>query len=1059
MALRSSAWAQGGKRARGRSGLCCARPFARAIAALGLAGCGCGYRYGYGYGYGCDYGYGAGAGCACRKEDLMSDDTLDGCHCCEPQQPRDPIHNDPGLSAIAWRIDTHPGFNARMLANLPLWRAPDAAADAPRPLAGLTTREPDDPAIALVDAAACVADVLSFYQERIANEGFLRTATERRSVLELARAVGYELRPGVAASVHLVYTVEDAPGAPGVCTIAAQAPVQSVPPQDKLPQVFETESELFARAEWNALRPRLTRPADLAFVTVDGKQRLALLYPAGSLPATTDGLHPGLSPGDLYRLDPYLPVEPDVDAVEVARVYLSDQANGLQPGELLLFVGKKETALQHLVLRARSVTEEPALRRVLVELEPLPDPTQPAAPPVLGWAVPMLTMTASLFGQAQIQTVAFNSSNLHNTITQQSWQETELQSMIAIQGWSSLQLVQAITASVQGSATRPVATEAGAFTFGARLGFFGHNAPKWDSLPVENLRGNAYPNGWDAGDGGSDDPLDPGLASSRSIWEDSQGRDHLASTRHPPCHALLERPVPRLAPGSWMVFDSPSVAATTYALFDARETARADYGMSGRALALRLATGAGQPLGSIPAQDFKFRDTTAHVASRRQPLVELPIDAPVEAGSRRIELSTMVLGLARGKPVAFVGERHDVPGVQAAEIAVIDEVLHSAGRSTLVLQDELAYSYQREGLRIHANVVAATHGESVREVLGSGDAAQPFQQFTLARPPTTHLSAATATGVQSTLALRVNGLLWVERDALYGAAPDDHAFATRIDNEARMTLLFGDGRHGARLPSGQMNVEARYRTGIGPDGEVAAGTLTMPRALPLGLRGVTNPLPATGAQGPDRLEDARRNATLTLLAFDRVVSRSDYQDYARAFPGIGKARADLVSVGGATRVLVSVAGATGGEPGAQVLTNLRSAMAAQSDPGQAFELKPAALRLFRCTVRVAIDPVHEASVVLAEGTARLQAAYGFDAREIAQSVTAAEIVALLHQVPGVVAVDLEVLQPFGPGAPTTGAVQVVPAFGARWDAATHEMVAAELLLLNPAALELVEAVL
>ena len=991
----------------------------------------------------------------------MSDDTLDGCHCCEPLQPRDPIHNDPGLSTLAWRIDTHPGFHQRMLAGLPLWRAPGSSVGAPRPLALLTTRERDDPAVALVDAAACVADVLTFYQERIANEGFLRTATERRSVLELARAVGYELRPGVAASVHLVYTVEDAPGAPGICTIAAQAPVQSVPPQDKLPQVFETASELVARAEWNALRPRLQRPADLAFVTVDGKQRLALLYPAGSLPATTDGLHPGLAPGNLFRLDPYLPVETTVDAVEVARVYLSDQANGLQPGELLLFVGKKETALQHLVLRARSVTEEPALRRVLIELEPLPDPTQPAAPPVLGWAVPMQSMTASFFGQAQVQAVAFTSDNLSNTITQQSWQETELQAMIAIQGWSSVQLVQAITASVQ-PAARPVATEAGAFTFGARLGFFGHNAPKWDSLPAENLRGNAYPNGWDIGDGASTDPADPGLTTTRSIWEDSQGRDHLDSTRHPPCHALLERPVPRLAPGSWMVFDSPSVVATTYALFDARETARADYGLSARAMALRLAGNAGQPLGSNPTQDFKFRDTTAHVASRRQPLAELPIDAPVAAGTRRIELSTMVLGLARGKPVAFVGPRHDVPGVQAAEIAVVDEVLHSAGRSTLVLQGDLLYSYEREGLRIHANVVAATHGESVREVLGAGNAARPFQQFTLARPPTTHLSAASASGVQSTLELRVNGLLWAERPSLYGAAPDDHAFATRIDNEARMTLLFGDGRHGARLPSahgGQMNVEARYRTGIGPDGEVAAGTLTMPRAMPLGLRGVTNPLPASGAQGPDALEDARRNATLTLLAFERVVSQSDYQDYARAFPGIGKARADLVYVAGSSRVLVSVVGATGGEPGAQVLENLRSAMAAQSDPGQAFVLKAAALRYFRCTARVAVDPQYEAAVVLAEGVARMLQAYGFDAREVAQSVTAAEILALLHQVPGVVAVDLEVLQPFGVGAPTSGAVQVVPAFGGRWDGVAGEMVAAELLLVNPAAVELVGAVL
>ena len=51
------------------------------------------------------------------------------------------------------------------------------------PLSRLATRSTGDPAIAILDAWALVADVLTFYQERIANEGYLRTATERRSIL------------------------------------------------------------------------------------------------------------------------------------------------------------------------------------------------------------------------------------------------------------------------------------------------------------------------------------------------------------------------------------------------------------------------------------------------------------------------------------------------------------------------------------------------------------------------------------------------------------------------------------------------------------------------------------------------------------------------------------------------------------------------------------------------------------------------------------------------------------------------------------------------------------
>ena len=128
----------------------------------------------------------------------------------------------------------------------------------------MTTRSLDDPSIALLDAWAIVADVLTFYQERIANEGFLRTATERRSVLELARAIGYELNPGVAASAFLQFTVEEIIGSaaatgatPGMRTPVPPGPgssafnsgivdipggtqVQSVPAPGKLPQTFET---------------------------------------------------------------------------------------------------------------------------------------------------------------------------------------------------------------------------------------------------------------------------------------------------------------------------------------------------------------------------------------------------------------------------------------------------------------------------------------------------------------------------------------------------------------------------------------------------------------------------------------------------------------------------------------------------------------------------------------------------------------------------------------------------------------------------------------------------
>src|SRR5918997_6470879 len=133
---------------------------------------------------------------------------LDECGCCEGLGVGTPaeVYNRPGLSAMAYRIGTHARFKRSMLARLSDSRLPA--------LRDLNTRDDDDFTVALLDAWATVADVLTFYSERIANESYLRTATERVSLLYLARLIGYELKPGVAAGAHLGVEVENPPGAP-----------------------------------------------------------------------------------------------------------------------------------------------------------------------------------------------------------------------------------------------------------------------------------------------------------------------------------------------------------------------------------------------------------------------------------------------------------------------------------------------------------------------------------------------------------------------------------------------------------------------------------------------------------------------------------------------------------------------------------------------------------------------------------------------------------------------------------------------------------------------------
>ena len=96
---------------------------------------------------------------------------------------------------------------------------------------------------------------------------------------------------------------------------------------------------------------------------------------------------------------------------------------------------------------------------------------------------------------------------------------------------------------------------------------------------------------------------------------------------------------------------------------------------------------------------------------------------------------------------------------------------------------------------------------------------------------------------------------------------------------AGWSVQFGDGVHGARPPTGQTNVRATYRKGLGRAGMVAAGQISQAIDRPAGLKGVANPDPSLPAAPiPTRPTDARRSAPLHVLTLDRVVSLQDYQD-------------------------------------------------------------------------------------------------------------------------------------------------------------------------------------
>src|SRR6185369_11022452 len=59
----------------------------------------------------------------------------------------------------------------------------------------------------LLELFAHIGDILSYYQDRVANESFLGTARTRRSVIQHLRLIGYKLGTAAPAAASLQVTV------------------------------------------------------------------------------------------------------------------------------------------------------------------------------------------------------------------------------------------------------------------------------------------------------------------------------------------------------------------------------------------------------------------------------------------------------------------------------------------------------------------------------------------------------------------------------------------------------------------------------------------------------------------------------------------------------------------------------------------------------------------------------------------------------------------------------------------------------------------------------------
>ena len=900
------------------------------------------------------------------------DDAKTACECCEGITALTPmaLYNRPGLSALVYRVGTHASFKQTMLAGISATPA----------LRSLTTRDDSDPSIALLDAWAMLLDVLSFYQERIANEGFLRTAVERRSLLELARTIGYELRPGVAAATYLSWVLDETPGSPEEVVIQIGTRAQSVPgSEDELPQSFETGEKVVARPEWNALKPARSERQEIR---------------AG-----------------------------------VTELYLKGIDSLLRPGDGILLVGD---------VRERHLGSERWDFRILTEVETL----------------------------------------AKEDITRIAW-EHDL-----------------------GHERAQPADNPRVFAFRQRAALFGYNAPDWRAMPKEIKTAYIKAAGTKAED------IDKEVEERRN-WP---GFD-IRTVADADNVFILDSVYPKIVPGSWVVLEKPTYTEL-YKVVTADAASRTDFTLTAKTTRLKLDVRehlswfglretvvfaqseqlelANRPWtdpvggdsivldrvveGLEPARSLVVRGKRPR-ARLGKGIESLRLDAVKGGASVALspgELLQVMAPPSKVSPDKRTWLLRDGSGFEgtvtvgsetiALEPALEDDAwiseaatLRSATpdkeRTTLTLEEPLRNIYDRTSTSVHGNVTRASHGETRREILGGGDTSQRFQSFELRQKPLTYVSAPVPSGGESTLELRVDTVRWYEAPDLLQLGPGDRKFILHRADDSTTSVRFGDGVHGARLPTGSDNVQATYRIGIGAAGNLGEKRITLLAAPPLGVRSVSNPLPAFGGQDPEARDAARRNAPTTVLTLDRIVSLQDFEDFARSFAGIDKARAAWLWDGEARRVHVTAASA-GGQPlpkDAELYQNLVTAMNRARDPFQHLQIDSYEQVFFRVSAKVKVNPDYLPDAVLQAVEERLRETFSFDARDFGQAVALSEILAVMQGVEGVTAVNVKKLYLDNQASPSPEATLF--ALPARLDA-SGTVRPAQLLIIAPAPLDL-----
>jgi hypothetical protein len=874
--------------------------------------------------------------------------------------------NQPYQRSITYRADDYSSLRYHLLLHLqdafPRWNALLAQ-----------NRGEQDFGVTFIELFSYLADILGFYQNCRANEAFLRTAVLPGSLIELCKLIDYRIGPGASATALEAFFCKD--GASG--TVPAGFKIKTTPQNGQPALVFETSAELAVSSTLNVLHLRGYNRSELFLSATGATPESSVLLDQG---------YAGLTSGSFVVI-----TSPSKDPIPIQLLAVTDEGAqrriSWKPGALpanldlpvadVVILGKPKQRMQ---LSGRAEAGQIAAG------------DSSAAVDDASFFVPNLLPAPAVFVAP-----GFKQATLIVSTTG------------AVVSWAP-----AFNLALQRSETSVYAagwTNVWDFTFGSiapgdKSIFF-----VWGSIPA-----NDFVVLW-----GFDNTVE--LARIATVSGSSYGLADPVIHGFPFGAWILPVAIadPELnKPGQFFTRLSPvRLAANTNQLildrgYDGLLPGQTVVITDGEVTLVNTLTGV-----TIDSQQRTVLTLAAPISGLKVATTDIygPFDLQMRvdgynratgslaAGVAQITLDGAITGMAAGRYLIL----EDSNGAEALRIVTVTV---NNGNTQVDLEAVTSRAYPLADTSVFGNVAEISQGESVTEdPLGSGDQSQANQVFQLHKEPTTYIHDPHGPrGASNTLQVFVGDEQWTEVESLAESGPNDHHIMTEIDENQAMSFMGGDGHYGAAFPTGQNNISARYRTGIGTAGNVAANAISVMAApLPFMLSS-RNPIAAAGGADPDNLESTRQLAPLTVRTLDRAVSIQDFQDLALTYSGIAKARATFARVDGRATIVLVVA-TNGGQP---LPDSLRKTLAAfiadRSVPSQHVlirDYKPVPIRL-SVEVHVRDNFLRAPTGVLVQqflGAATTpdgsKGYFNFDQRGLGENLYLSDVYALVERVEGV----------------------------------------------------------